>query len=237
MNIAIIPARSGSKSIHEKNIKTLGGIPLIGWTIKAISNSKLIDTTIVSTDSEEFFNTAKSFNEKIILHKRSSELAEDVPTEFVLEDVLKKFNDSLKIDLIVLIQPTTPFISSKNIDECIEKIKQNQRMNTCVSVKVVTEYPEWMLFKKNSQTDVCTFNKIPLDSEVRQTLTKKWIPNGGIYVIRKEFFEKEKRCISSETLIYEMDKLHSIDIDEESDFLICEALVKSGTITYENTDN
>ena len=90
MNIAVVTARSGSKGIPHKNIKKLGGIPLIGWTLTAVSKAKLVDKIIFSSDSEEYFEIAKSFNENIIFHKRTPELAEDVPNELVIIDVLQK---------------------------------------------------------------------------------------------------------------------------------------------------
>src|SRR6267143_1527247 len=93
MIVAIITARSGSKSIPHKNIRELGGIPLLGWVTKALKKSKLIDKSILSTDSEKYFEIAKSFNDKIIFHKRTQELSEDVPSEFVLLDVIKKFDE------------------------------------------------------------------------------------------------------------------------------------------------
>ena len=121
--VGIIPARSGSKSVPNKNIRLLGNIPLLGWTVKAASKSNLIDKLVFSSDSDEYFKIAKSFNDKLIFHKRSSELSEDVPSELVLLDVLKKFKELFCNDsIIVMLQPTTPFISTKDIDTCISKL-------------------------------------------------------------------------------------------------------------------
>ena len=84
MNIAIMTARSGSKSVPQKNIRMLGPLPLLGWGISALSKSTKIDKIILSTDSEKYFEIGKSINSEIIFHKRSPELAEDVPSELII---------------------------------------------------------------------------------------------------------------------------------------------------------
>ncbi len=229
--IAVITARSGSKSIPDKNIRNLGGIPLLGWSLKALSKSTMVDEIIFSSDSNSYFEIAKSINDGIIFHKRSSELSEDVPSELVLLDVIEKF-DSVFDDnsIIVLIQPTTPFLSTSNIDECINNLVENPKMNTSVSVKILEEYPEWTIHSQpdNPNTGIC--KDIMGSLSVRQNLSKRFIPNGGIYAMKVSFLKKEKKIIDNETLIYEMSKLSSIDIDNEADFLICDSLVKSGIV-------
>ena len=140
--VAIITARSGSKSVPHKNIRKLGGIHVLGWGIKALKNSHLIDKIILSTDSEEYFKIGKSYNDEIIFHQRTPELAEDVPSELVLLDVLTKFRNFFDDDsIIVMIQPTSPFITGSDIDMCIEKLIKNPHINSCVSVRRVSEYP------------------------------------------------------------------------------------------------
>jgi len=228
--IAIITARSGSKALPNKNIKMLGDKPLLGWSVLAVSNAKLVDKIILSTDSEDYFNIGKSFNENLVFHKRSKELAEDVPSEFVLIDVLQQFKDDFQEDsLVVLIQPTTPFITGEDIDCCIEKLSNNPKSNTCISVKQVSEYPSWMISKINN--DVGKAKDFSGELSVRQNLDSLWIVNGGCYVMRKDFLEKTKKIIDYDaTLIHQMSKIRSVDIDDEADFMICDALVKSGMI-------
>ena len=230
MILAVITARSGSKSIPHKNIRNLGGIPLIGWTASAVAKSKLIDKSILSTDSEEYFNITKLFNKNIVFYRRTPDLAEDVPSEMVLLDVVNKSKDFLDDDsIIVLIQPTTPFITAENIDDCIKKILDNPNVNSCISVKQMTEYPEWAISEKDDNSDVGVCIDRSGDTNVRQTLKKRWIPNGGIWIVRKSFFEKSKKIVdNTSTLIYKMPKMNSIDIDDEDDFIMCESLVHLG---------
>jgi len=234
MTVAIITARAGSKSLPNKNIRELGGIPLLGWTIKALSKSKLVDNIILSTDSEQYFSIGSSFNEKLIFHKRPSPLAEDVPSELVIFDVIKTMKQYFKNSLIVLVQPTTPFITHDDIDICIKKMIDNPNVNSCITVCTVSEHPEWQLVNKDEFTDICVSGNLSGDISVRQNLKKRWIPNGGVYVFRREFLEKTGKIVDEEKiLIHEMPKIRSIDINNKDDFTICEALVNSKFIVHE----
>ncbi len=227
--IGIIPARSGSKGVPNKNIRQLGGIPLLGLTISASKKSHKIDKLIFSSDSDEYFKIAKSFDNELIFHKRSQELSEDVSSELVILDILKYFKDLFDNDsIIVMLQPTTPFITPSDIDECIRKLVENNNSNSCVTVKKVSEYPEWMILQR---TDFSGLHKIKSDVSIRQNLKKKWIPNGGAYVVRKSFLEKSKMMIdNTETLVHEMSKIRSMDIDDEEDFKLCESIVNSNLL-------
>ena len=227
--IGIIPARSGSKGVPNKNIRQLGGIPLLGWTISTAKKSHKIDKLIFSSDSDEYFKIAKSFDDELIFHKRSPELSEDVSSELVLLDILKYFKDLFEEDsIIIMLQPTTPFITPNDIDECIGKLVENNNFNSCVSVKEVSEYPEWMISQRTVSSGS---HKIESDISIRQNLKKRWIPNGGAYVVRKSFLEKSKMLIdNTKTLVHEMSKIRSMDIDDEEDFKLCELIVNSNLL-------
>jgi N-acylneuraminate cytidylyltransferase len=229
--IAIIPARSGSKSVPNKNIRLLGDVPLLGWVVKAASKSNLIDKLIFSSDSDEYFRIAKSFNDKLIFHKRSSELSEDVPSEFVLLDVLKNFKEFFDDNsIIVMLQPTTPFIGTDNIDACITKLLKNNNFNTCITVKRVSEFPEWMITQDIDNNKIC---KMSSEESIRQNIQTRWIPNGGAYAVRKSFLEQNKSLIDKNSLlIHEMSKIQSLDIDEEDDFELCKSIVNSNILKF-----
>lgn len=231
--IAIITARSGSKGLPNKNVKELGGIPLLGWITNAAKNSRLLDKVIMSTDSEMYFEKGKKIYEELIFHKRTVELAEDVPSELVIEDVIKKFKNIFNKDsIIVLLQPTTPFTEGKDIDNCIQRLIEKSEFNTIVSVKHVSEYPEWIINGESDYYGSC--KNISGENSIRQNFKIRWIPNGGIWAFRKSFFEKERKIIDEKkTLIYEMSKIKSLDIDEKDDFILCQAVVNAKIISID----
>lgn len=232
--IAIIPARSGSKGLPGKNIKKLGGLPLLGWGIKATLASKILQNTIISTDSEAYFKIAKSINPQILWHIRTPELSEDVPTEDVILDILEKMNEKfIGKELLVIIQPTTPFLTGKDIDNCIQLMNENPEFNSCISVKSVSEFPEWIISSEDGIKGKS--KKLSGTISVRQNLIQRWIANGGIYVVKKKFLLNDKKIIDENgTLLYKMSKLKSIDIDDIEDFEICQALVENKKFSPEN---
>lgn len=115
--IAIIPARGGSKRLPRKNVLSLAGKPLIGWSIEAAQQSKYIDEIFVSTDDQEISDVAFQFGVNVP-ELRPIELATDTASSTdVLIYTLRKFGQQSNI--IVSLQPTSPLRTAKHIDEAL----------------------------------------------------------------------------------------------------------------------
>jgi len=123
--LGIIPARGGSKGIPLKNIKLLSGKPLIAYTIESAVNSKSLDKIIVSTDNDEIEKVARSYGIEVI--KRPDVLAmDDSPTELCLIHVLDVLlKEGYNPDIIVTLEPTSPFRSPRTIQSCIKAFNDN----------------------------------------------------------------------------------------------------------------
>ena len=115
--LALIPARSGSKGLKNKNILKLKDIPLIAWTIKSALKSKKIDKIIVDSDSEKILNISKKFNVNCFIHRPKKLALDKTPISDVIIHALLKYKD--EYDFFLLLQPTSPFRSSKQIDKFI----------------------------------------------------------------------------------------------------------------------
>ncbi len=130
---ALIPMRGGSKSIPNKNIKLFGGKPLCAWVLDAVKNSKFIDEIYVSSDSNRILEIVEKINKKVNLLKRSPSLAKDkTSTEEVMLDFASKFN----FDNLVTLQVTSPFTTSKDIDNAIKIFKQEGMDSLFTSVRI-----------------------------------------------------------------------------------------------------
>ena len=120
--IAIIPARSGSKGLKDKNIIKVCGKPLMAYSIEAAINSKCFDKVIVTTDSEKYAEIAKKYGAEVIL--RGERLSNDNATSYmVIEDVIYKQSDDF--DYFVLLQPTSPMRNELHIIKAIKKFENN----------------------------------------------------------------------------------------------------------------
>jgi CMP-N,N'-diacetyllegionaminic acid synthase len=116
--IAIIPARSGSKGLKDKNIKELKGKPLIAYTIEAAKKSEIFDRIIVSTDSEKYAEISKKYEAEVPFLRSNENSGDKAGSWEVVKEVLSKLDE--KYDIVILLQPTSPLRTSQNIKEAID---------------------------------------------------------------------------------------------------------------------
>ena len=187
-NLAIIPARSGSKGLKDKNIKLLNGKPLMAYTIEAAIQSKMFDEVMVSTDSEEYADIAKKYGAKVPF-MRSSELSNDTASSWdVVRDVLNKYKEAGKeFDTVALLQPTSPLRTAEDIIDGY-KIFNEKNANAIVAVCEVEHSPLWC----NTLPDDLSMEKF-IRPEIlglpRQSIPKYYRINGAIYIVKTEYFK------------------------------------------------
>lgn len=218
--IAIIPARSGSKGLPNKNILMLLDKPLIAYTIEAAIKSNEFQKVIVSTDSLEYKEISEKYGAEVIL--RDDYLSNDKATSFmVIEDVLKKIKIE-NLDYFMLLQPTSPFRDEKYITESIEEFeKKYSNLDFLVSM---TESSKSAGLIKRIGNDK-TLKNYDLDySNYRRQDGKEYYPNGAIFIGKVDKYLEKKHFFGEKTLAYFMNKEDSIDIDDRLDFEIAIAI-------------
>lgn len=219
--VAIIPARAGSKRIPHKNIRMLDGKPMIYYAIRAALKSKLIDRVIVSSDSEKIIKIARKFGAEVI-DIRPKTLANDkIPMLPVIQSEINRLQ--IKPELIVVIQPTSPFVSSADLDNAVKTLKKAQ-VSSCVSVMAVKERPEWTFKIKGNRLVPNT--RI---SEARtQELPALYCLNGALYVSTYDTVMKRNMLVDYKSLApLVMPRIRSSDIDDMEDFDLAEAIMKN----------
>jgi CMP-N,N'-diacetyllegionaminic acid synthase len=211
--LGVIPARGGSKGVPGKNIRHVGGKPLIAWTIEAGQASKIIDRVVLSSDDLEIISVAQKHNCDVPF-VRESQLAED--TTPTIDVVLDALNRCPAYEWVVLLQPTSPLRTSLDIDLAIERCVA-LNAPSCVSVCLAQESPYWM-FTLNQDGHLAAL--LPNQAVTRrQDLPPVYSLNGAIYVANAEWLKRERKFLTSETVAYEMPVERSLDIDTEFDFL------------------
>lgn len=226
--IALIPARGGSKGLPGKNTKLLADKPLIAYAIESALNSKYISKVYVSTDSEEIAEIARKFGAKVPF-LRPSYLASDealaVDTYLFMLDKWQESGEN--VDSFIILQPTSPLRTSKNIDEAIE-LFQSKNASSVISY---TEENHPISWHKYVNEDL-TFSPI-FEEEIvnRQQKRKTYYPNGAIFVF-KENLIREKKYYNENSFAYLMSKNNSVDIDTLEDFEYAEFL-----LTKKNNDS
>ncbi len=224
--IAIIPARGGSKGIPRKNIKKLGGKPLIAYTIDEALKSKYLDLVFVSTEDPEIAKVSKECGAQVI--DRPAALAKDTSkiVEAILHTVEYLERKGIHPRIVVLLQPTSPLRNTEDIDAAIKLYLDNE----CDSVIGVCEpdhSPFWC-FTLSGKYLQPLFDK-KFDNTRRQDLPKVVMPNGAIYVSSPESIRKYEGFYGDRTIPYCMPPERSIDIDTPLDFTIAEVLINRDT--------
>ena len=223
--LAIIPARGGSKGLPGKNILSLAGIPLITHTIKAALEAKSVGRLIVSTDDEAIATVARESGAEVPF-LRPAALSDDTASGVdACLHALKYANDSLDYhpELVVYLQPTSPMRNAADIDAAI-KLLHDSNADSVVSVKAVTEYPQWMKKMDGDQRISPLFEELEITT-ARQNLEKSYLLNGAIYLSTVEALLKHRNFYGADTRGYLMPEERSIDIDTLNDFLMAQALI------------
>ena len=223
-NLAIIPARSGSKGLKDKNIKLLNGKPLIAYTIEAAKKSHIYSHIIVSTDSEKYGMIAQKYGAEVPFY-RSAENASDTASSWdVVKEILEKYKEmNLNFDMFTLLQPTSPLRDYSEIQKAYDFFTQ-KRARSVVSVCKAEHSPLWsnVLPEDNSLDGFLTAES----NQQRQKLRQFYRINGAIYMANVNLFLKDQNLYQSGGYAYIMPNDKSIDIDTELDFKIAEAILQ-----------
>ena len=221
MNIAFIPVRGGSKSIPLKNIKPINGKPLVYWTALAAEDSKIVDKVIIATDSKEIKDTVLSFGfKKLEVYDRNPENAQDTSsTESVMLEYIEKSKLNLK-DKFILIQATSPLLKSNYIDEMFEKL-ENTNADSIFSTVREKQF-HWIETENGVEPINYDYRNRPRRQDFQGILAE----NGACYMNSVENILRDKCRLSGKIITYEMPAETAYEIDEESDWLIIENLMK-----------
>lgn len=212
--IAIIPARSGSKGLVNKNILMLLDKPILAYTIEAAIQSEKFIKVIVSTDSLEYKEIAEKYGAEVVM--RGEELSNDSATSYmVIKDVLEK-DLGVEYDYFVLLQPTSPFRNYQHINESIEKFEKNIS-NYDFLVSMTETSKTSTLIKLIEEDESLKHYDLDFSNYKRQNY-KEYYPNGAIFIGKNKEYLERKHFFGKKSLAYFMNKADSIDIDDRLDF-------------------
>ena len=225
-NIAIIPARSGSKGLPDKNIRLVNGKPLLAYTIEAALESGCFDTVHVSTDSERYAEIAREFGADVPF-LRSAELATDTASTWdAVREVRARYAElGRKFDTMMLMQPTTPLRTGEDVKAAYALLCEKQAKSV-IAVCEVDHSPLWCDTIPDSGS-MKGFGRKDLAWVNRQDLRPYYRVNGAIYLLSVDGIS-----IPPDDDIYEdncyalfMDRKKSVDIDSEDDLALVEFLL------------
>ncbi|MGR3766078.1 acylneuraminate cytidylyltransferase family protein [Rossellomorea sp. NS-SX7] len=225
INLAIIPARGGSKGLRNKNILPLAGKPLISYTIECAQQSTLVDHTLVSTDSLEIAEVSRKSGAEVPFI-RPAELSSDTASSIdVLIHAVKKFEEETgkRVANVILLQPTSPLRTTAQLNQAIELYLANEQ-TPVVSVCESESHPYYL--RKISGNNLVPYDDTANNHLRRQDLETVYQLNGAIYITSRDFLIEHGLIYKDRVIPYVMHKEASIDIDDKYDFLTAEAILK-----------
>ena len=216
--VAFIPARGGSKSIPLKNIKPIAGKPLIHWTVEAALGCSKIGKVYLSSDSNEIRAVAERLTDpRLEVIERNPSTATDTATT---ESAMLDFSSKHTFDNIILIQPTSPLLTSRQLTEAIDKYERDG-VDSLLSVVNQKRF----LWKSHSLTHITPINYNPLHRPRRQDFEGFLVENGAFYITNRHSLEKTGCRISGNTAWCVMPDSAYTEIDEPIDWIIVEQLL------------
>lgn len=217
VNIALIPARAGSKGIPNKNIKNFVGKPLISWTIETALASKCFSQIIVSTDSKAISDTAQKYGAQVPFI-RKSELSTDNSTVMEVSLDLISYLDkkNSQFDTFTVLQPTSPLRDVIDIISANKLMSEND-IHAVVSVSPSPIHPQYIK-KINSNGYLSFYDKSQTKVKRRQDMEPVYHDNGSIYMIRTKVLTNQKTWFPSKTVPLVIPNERSVDIDTPDDF-------------------
>lgn len=225
--LAIIPARGGSKGIPLKNIYLVNQKPLIYYSIKEALKAKelgMLDTVVVSTDSEKIASIAKEYGADVPFLRPSNMAADNAKSVDLMIHAIDFFRKKGQMyDDVVLLQPTSPLRSCEDICGAINAYEKQSipTLVSCYKEESVSEYNSYYMQNGIGIPRNVDHNK----GKRRQELPELFVRNGAIFITNTEFLLEKKLVISDNPILYIMPKERSINIDTEYDMKLAEWMI------------
>jgi CMP-N-acetylneuraminic acid synthetase len=232
-SLGVLCARGSSKRLPRKHLRPLLGLPLVAWMCRAAAASNL--TRVVMTTEDREIAAVAQENGAGVPFLRSAHLAEDFAADFeIVADALDRVEaeEGLTYDIVVMLQPTTPFTLPEHIDGCVARLDSNAAIAACFTAKPVSEPAQWM-FSVDENTDLAVplFEGFGLNATAhKQLLQRSWFPSGAAYAVRTGALRDQKCIYATPYAIQPMSRERSVDIDEEIDLLVADAVARATQI-------
>ena len=228
--LGIIPARGGSIRIPRKNIRSLGGKPLIAYTIEAANLATRLDRVIVSTDDEEIAEVARSHGAEVPFMRPAELATEDTPDAPVFIHALKWLGETEGFypELLVNLRPTTPFKTGGIIDEVISvAFRTGADVVRTVTRAHGVHHPYWMFTVEEDGLAHPVLPGVDLNIYYQsQLLPSVYRLNGVVDAMRVSVIKSGDSLSTQHVQTVEVDEWMATDIDTEFDFRFCELLLE-----------
>ena len=220
--LCVVPARGGSKGVPRKNLRAVGGYPLIGWSIRSGQESNYSKTVVVSTDDDEIARIAALSG--VLVVKRPSELATDTSqTELTMAHALETIPDAGFYSHIILLQPTSPIRRVGLVDQAIKKMLSDGSDSLVGAVEISP-------FIWRGSTNDATPQYDVAQRRMRQSFVSSdlsYRETGTIYITTVDAFRNSGCRVSGKTSLFMLNTYEGLDIDTEFDLQLADVILQT----------
>jgi CMP-N,N'-diacetyllegionaminic acid synthase len=227
--LCVIPARSGSKGLINKNIKPLNGKPMMVYSIECSKKSKYVNRTIVSTNSEKYAEIAKSNHAEVPFLRNENTSTDNIHSVYAVIELLEKLSTEkgYNPDITIMLLPTSPLRNVETLDLAIEKFLNHQNeVDSLISVYNLNK-SKYHLREVNNHVlkPLIKTKSIPKNFQRDIDESSVCVLNGSIYISKTKSLMKNKTFHTEKATFFEMSLLESIDIDTIEDFKMAELIL------------
>lgn len=226
--LALIPARAGSKGLPGKNVRILGGKPLLSWPISAALSSRYVDRVILSTDSADYAKIGEEYGAEVPFLRPAALASDTSPSiDFIVHIVETLSQAGDEYDFLVLLEPTSPLTEGRDVDGALEALvaAEPDAVAAVGVAKMETVHPAFVVKKDAggmiSPISGGTFGTLPR----RQDLPDAFHLDGSFYISTTEALLERRTFCHDKTLGIETEKSKSYEIDDLLDFVCIEAIL------------
>lgn len=227
--LAIVPARGGSRGIPRKNIRQLGGHPLLAFTL-ATAEAAGLGRVVLSTEDEEIAEVGRGLGFDVPFLRPEHLAGPETATVPVLLDVLARLREREElsdVDYVCLLQPTSPLRQVEDIDRCLDRLSSVPSADSAVTVRPVPaeHNPHWV-YRQDEGGVIRLFLSDQEPISRRQDLPPVWHRDGSVYLVRRPVLEEHGTLYGKETLGIEALHPHWVNLDTLEDWRTAELLVE-----------
>jgi CMP-N,N'-diacetyllegionaminic acid synthase len=227
--LIVVPARGGSKGLPRKNARTLGDLPLLGWTMEAVRAAGLGEAhCVLSTDDPEIAEIGRSVGLDVPFVRPPELATDEASAEAVALHALDwmALNRGVNASAVMWLQPTSPFRTPAALSDAVA-VTAHAGFTGAVGVKPVYRSLR-TLFRMNEDGDLSAVDASAEDAGRRQAVEPLLTPNGALYLVPAASLRHSGRFVSPRFRGIVMDQVASLDIDDALDWAIAEALAAAG---------
>lgn len=219
--VAIIPARGGSKGVPGKNLKPVCGVPLLAWSILQASGAASVDSVWVTSDSDDILAVAREYGANAV--RRPDALSGDTATsESAWQHALQEIEGAgVIVDFIFGMQATSPIRASSDLDQALEKVRQ-EKLDSLLTVTEVEDYFNWRFGPDGPES----INYDYRSRKRRQLIEKNYLENGSFYIFRPSILKNFNNRLGGSIGMHVMERHKMFQIDNPKDIVLCEAIMR-----------